>query len=194
MEAAALAGAQKGAVRERRTIVYVDESGFYLLPGLVRTWAKKGQTPLLRVPLARDHLSAICALVQNGRQRGRLLMQIREKAFCGATVVVLLRHLLRHLKGRLLVLWDGSPIHRSKVVKKFLASAEARRLRVERLPGYAPELNPVEGVWRYLKRVELRNRCCRDLLHLRAELGKVLARLRHKTEVLLGCLRQAGTL
>jgi putative transposase len=142
----------------------------------------------VRHHLTRDHLSAICALVHNGRQKGRLLVQVRDKAFCGQSMIGFLLHLLRHLKGKLLVIWDGAPIHRSKAVQAFLASPAARRLRVERLPGYAPELNPVEAVWQYLKRVELRNLCCNDLVHLRTEWRKAVARLRHKTKVLLGCL------
>ena len=186
----ALAGAKKGAKRERRTIVFIDESGFYLLPALVRTWAKRGQTPLVAHQLTRDHLSVICALVHNGKRKGRLLMQVRDRAFCGQSVIGFLLHLLGQLKGKLLVIWDGASIHRSKAVQAFLASPVARRLRVERLPGYAPELNPVEAVWQYLKRVELRNLCCDDLVHLRAEIRKALARLRYKTKILLGCLRK----
>ncbi|HEX8983427.1 MAG TPA: hypothetical protein VF792_11685, partial [Ktedonobacterales bacterium] len=53
----ALARPQKGADEQRSTIVWVDESAFYLLPLAVRTWAPKGQTPTLRVPLTHDHLS-----------------------------------------------------------------------------------------------------------------------------------------
>ena len=185
---------QKGAATERRTILFIDESGFYLLPALVRTWAKKGKTPILRHKLTRDHLSCIGALVCNGRHKGRLLTWTREKAFRGAGIIEFLRHLLRTFAGRLLIVWDGSPIHRSKLVQRFLASVEARRLKVVRLPGYAPELNPVEGIWRYLKRVELRNLCCMSLEHLRSELRKAVARLRHKKSILDACLRQPGYL
>ncbi len=144
--------------------------------------------------MTRDHLSVIGALVYNGRSRGRLLMQVRDRAFNGDGVVGFLRHLLGQVRGKLLVIWDGSPIHRSRVVQAFLSSPAAKRLRVERLPGYAPELNPIEGVWRYLKRVELRNCCCTSLAHVRQELGKAVARLRHRARVLVGCLRQPGLL
>ncbi len=58
-----------------------------------------------------------------------------------------LRLLLRKIPGKLLVIWDGSPIHRAKVIKEFLAAGAAKRLHLERLPGYAPDLNPQEGVW-----------------------------------------------
>ena len=49
---------------------------------------------------------------------------------------------LRQIPRKLLVVWDGSPIHRSKVVKRFLAEGAAGRLQLELLPGYAPEMNP----------------------------------------------------
>jgi transposase len=53
--------------------------------------------------------------------------------------------------ARLLLLWDGAPIHRSHLVTAFLANGAAERLQIERLPAYAPELNPVEGLWAHLK-------------------------------------------
>src|SRR3954454_17571400 len=63
---------------------------------------------------------------------------------------------------------------------------------LEQLPGYAPELNPDEGIWKHLKYVELKNVCCRSLSELRRELRKAKERLRHKKHVILGCIRQPG--
>jgi transposase len=65
-------------------------------------------------------------------------------------------------------------------------------LPVRILPGYAPELNPDEGTWKHLKYVELKNECCRNFRELRSELRKAKERLRHKTHVILGCIRQPG--
>jgi DDE superfamily endonuclease len=62
-------------------------------------------------------------------------------------VVQFLRHLVRHLPGKLLVIWDGAPIHRGRPIKEFLSQGAAKRLRLEQLPGYAPDLNPDEGIW-----------------------------------------------
>lgn len=183
-----LAGTQKKAEAEGRTIIWVDEAGFYLLPARVRTYAPRGQTPVLRVPLTRDHLSAISALTTTGR----VLMQVQEESFRGPRVVRFLKHLLRHIPGKLLVLWDGAPIHRSKVVQAFLAEGGAERLWLERLPSYAPELNPVEGIWRHLKRVHLRNVCCRTLRELRYELRLATANLRHKAQVLTSLPKHCG--
>jgi transposase len=69
-----------------------------------------------------------------------------------------LQHLLRHLRGKLLVIWDGLLAHRSRVVKDFLIQ-RSQRLEVEFLPAYAPELNPVEYLWGYWKELELPNFC-----------------------------------
>jgi len=184
----ALARPSSKALSERRTIVWVDESGFYLLPALVRTYAPRGETPVLRVPLARDHWSVIGGLTDSGR----LLLQMQAAAFRGPTIVRFLQHLLRQIPGDLLVIWDGAPIHRAQVVKDFLAQGAAARLYLEVLPGYAPELNPTEGIWHYLKNVELRNLGCDDLAELRGELRLAVQRLRHKRQVLQGCMAQCG--
>jgi transposase len=183
-----LAGAQKKAEAEGRTIVWIDQSGFYLLPGVVRTYAPRGQTPILRVLLKRDHVAAISGITLEGA----LYFSTQERPFRSPDVVRFLRHLLNQVPGLLLVIWDGSPIHRGQVVKDFLANGGAQRLWIEQLPGYAPELNPDEGIWQYLKYVELRNRCCSNIVDLRRELRLATARLRHKHEVINGCIQHAG--
>jgi len=169
--------------------LFVDQSGFYLLPTVVRTYAPRGQTPVLHEQLTRDHLSVMSGITPEGK----LLMIEQQRAFKGPDVVRFLKHALRQIPGKLLVVWDGSPIHRGKAVKEFLlAEGAAARLQLERLPGYAPELNPDEGVWKHLKCVELKNVCCRSLSELRSELRKAKERLRHKAHVILGCIRQPG--
>ena len=183
MERAAVARPEKKAEQEKRTIIFVDESGFYLLPMAVRTYAPRGQTPVLRVKLTRDHLSAIGGITE----KGRLFMQMQERAYRGEDVVAFLRLLLRKMAGKLLVIWDGSPIHRGEVIKKFLASGAAKRLHLERLPGYAPDLNPQEHVWNLLKRRELKNLCCQDLAQLGQELVRAKERLRHRHKILQNC-------
>ena len=184
----ALARAQKKAAEEQRTIVWVDQSGFYLLPMAVRTYAPRGQTPVLRVKLTRDHLAAMSGLAPDGR----LFMQMQAHAHRSEDVARFLCLLLRKITGKLLVIWDGAPIHRGKEVKTFLAGRAAKRLLLEQLPGYAPELNPDEGVWNYLKRVELKNVCCRDLGQLATELRLAKERLRHKRQVLRRCVEHCG--
>ena len=168
--------------------MFVDQSGFYLLPAVVRTYAPIGQTPVLHEELSRDHLSAMSGITLEGK----LLMIEQERAFNGEDAVRFLKHALRQIPGKLLIIWDGSPIHRAKVVKGFLADGAAARVQLEQLPGYAPELNPDEGIWKHLKCVELKNVCCRSLSELRVEIRKAKERLRHKRDVILGCIRQPG--
>jgi transposase len=66
------------------------------------------------------------------------------------------------------------------------------RLRFERLPAYAPDLNPDQGIWNYHKRVELRKLCCRSLRDRREALREAAVRLCRKLEIIQGCLREAG--
>jgi putative transposase len=72
---------------------------------------------------------------------GKLYLMVQEKAYRGQDVVRFLKHLLWHVAGKLLVIWDGAPIHRSKAVQDYLSRGEARRIHPEQFPSYAPELN-----------------------------------------------------
>jgi transposase len=155
---------------------------------VVRTYAPVGQTPILHEHLSRDHLSVISAITLEGK----LFMMEQQRSFKSQDVVRFLRHLLGQIPGKLLIIWDGSPIHSGRAVKDFLSSGASRRLKLERLPGYAPDLNPDEGVWKHLKYVELKNLCCQSLKELKGELRKAKERLRHKRDVILGCIRQPG--
>jgi transposase len=183
-----LARAEKKARAERRTLLFVDESGFYLLPGLVRTYSPAGRTPVLHEWQTRDHLSVMAALTR----RGRLFTLVRRESLNAAASAGFLAGLLRRSRRKLLVVWDGSPIHRGREVRDFLAGGAARRLHLEALPAYAPELNPVEGLWQQLKHVELRNVACLDLAHLRGELRLAVARLRHKLPLVRNFFHGAG--
>lgn len=88
----------------------MDESGSYLLPGRVRTDAPCGQTPVLRVPLTRDHRSASGGITPDGA----LALLVREHALRGEAVVVSLKHLLRQRPGTLGVVRAGAPMQRGK--------------------------------------------------------------------------------
>ena len=167
---------QKGADAQRQTILFIDESGFYPLPSVVRTYAPVGQTPILREWWTRDHLSAMSAV----SPEGKLYFHAQEGAINSADVVAFLEHLLREIAGGMVIIWDGAPIHRSQVIREFLANGAAQRLHLERLPAYAPELNPGEGLWQQLKGVELRNICCFDVPHLRRELRDAVMRVRRR--------------
>ena len=122
---------QKKAEREGRTLVWIDEAAFYLLPALVRTWAPVGAPPIVRAPGRYDHLSAISAITPSGQ----LLLHVQEEAYHGDDVVRFLRHVLRHIPGKLLIMWDGASIHRAQAIKEFLLAGAAKRIHLERLPG-----------------------------------------------------------
>jgi transposase len=188
VERATLARDRKKAQDEGYTLLFVDESAFYLLPGVVRTWAPLGRTPILRCPLSRDHLSVISAITPSGE----LYLALQERAFDSLAVIAFVQQLLAHIPGKLLIIWDGAPIHRSKMIKPFLSQEAAGRIWLERLPGYAPDLNPDEAIWRYLKHVELKNVCCRNLSHLKTELLAAEQRLRQKPTIIQACFAQAG--
>ncbi len=102
---------------------------------------------------------------------------------------LLLRHLLHQIAGKVLVIWDGLPAHRSQLVKDFLRTEAAGRLWLVALPAYAPDLNPIEALWNYLKRFELANLCTRSPDELRRHLRRAIERLRHRKNVILACFR-----
>jgi transposase len=179
---------QKGAAAQQQTILFLDEAGFYPLPSVVHTYAPVGQTPILRDWCTREHLSAISAI----SPEGKLYFHCQDHALDSGDVVAFLEHLLREVPGQMVIIWDGSPIHRSQVIRAFLANGAAQRLHLERLPAYAPELTPDEGVWQQLKGVELGNVCCVDLPHLHRELRDAVKRVRRKPRIIQGCFQGAG--
>ncbi len=183
-----MAFSEKKWVEEGRTILFVDESGFYLLPSLVRTWSPVGHRPVLREWVSRDHLSAICGITECGQ----LYLVQQEKAFDGDGVVGFLKQLLEQIPGRLGIVWDAAPIHRGEVMRQFLAGGGAARIELAMLPGYSPELNPAEGVWSYLKGVLLANVVCHNLSQLWQVLADAVTRLKADPFIVQGCFLQPG--
>jgi transposase len=124
--------------------------------------------------------------------RGWLFTMTRYEALNGMDSVHFLKHLLSQTQRKLLVIWDGSRIHRNEEVKSFLSNGAARQIYLERLPAYAPDLNPDEGVWKHLKYVELRNTCCLDLKDLHHKLSLAVFRLRRRPLLIQSFFAQAG--
>src|SRR5918997_615131 len=165
---------QKGAEAQQQTILFLDECGCSRVLSVVRTDAPVGQTPILREWCTRDHLSAISAI----SPEGKLYFHSQDRAIDAADVVMVLEPLRREVPGRMVLIWDGAPIHRSHRIQECLSHGAAQRLHLERLPAYAPELNPGEGLWQQLTGVELRHVCCFHLPHLRHELRDAVKRVR----------------
>lgn len=167
-------------------LVFVDESGFLLIPNLKRTWAPKGQTPLIHHSMRRTKVSAITALaVSPKRKRIALYLHLRRHSFKGSDVQRFLTYLLQHLRGPIMVLWDGNPIHREGGVKTFIN--RHARLQVEEFPGYAPELNPAEYVWMQTDST-LANSVPEELVELMNMLTKAKRRLRTSQDLLWACI------
>lgn len=176
------------ARKERRVLVFEDESGFYLLPGLVRTYAPKAHTPVIREKQTRDHLSVMGGMTP----QGKVYTMVRQRPLNGLDCIEFLEHLRAVTGRRLLVVWDGSPIHRRVAVKDFVERSKGK-VWVEQLPGYAPDLNPWdEGGWHHLKNVEMRNLVTHDLEELHEQFHLALDRLRQKPHMARSFFAQAG--
>ena len=183
-----MAGIEKKATEEGRTIVFIDESGVYLLPMVVRTYARRGQTPILKEFLSYKHLSLIGAVTPEGR----LFLTVYDHSITSQEVIAFLGQLQRMIPGLLLVIWDGIPTHRSKKIKAYLAAGAAERIHLEQLPGYAPDLNPTEWVWSYLKVAELANTPCDYLSELETLIQKAKRRMQRNPELIQAFIRDAG--
>ena len=146
-----------------------------------------GHTPILREWWTRDHLSASGAVSPEGTR----YVACQDRAIHSEDVGAFLEHWLREVPGRMVMIWDGAPMHRSHVVQALLRNGAAHRIHLERLPAYAPELNPGEGLWAHLKGVELRNVCCVNLPHLRVELQNAVKRVRRKPRLIQAFFRGA---
>lgn len=105
-------------------------------------------------------------------------------------VLQFLEHLLRHLPGTLLVIWDGLPSHRSRAVRAFV-TAQQGRLTLEFLPAYAPELNPVEFLWGHWKQHELPNLCPKTFWELSDHARRALRRMRRRPTLVTAFWKQA---
>jgi len=184
-----MAQGKKNAARLGAHIVFCDESGFLIIPNLAKTWAPRGQTPLLRHRTRREKVSAISAVsVSPRRRRLGLYYRLYFHNLGQAEVCQFLRQLLRHLRGPVVVLLDNARIHRGQQVRRL--TQRNRRLHVEYFPGYAPELNPDEGVWRQAKRA-LSNGHPDDVRSLHHAVKSTLEKLRRSSTRLRACIEHS---
>ncbi|PYV20511.1 MAG: IS630 family transposase [Acidobacteria bacterium] len=189
LEAEGLAPSKKNAARLGAHLVFADESGFLLIPNVIKTWAPRGQTPVLRHAYRRERISVISGVsVSPQRQHLGLYYQLWFGNIRQEEVCLFLRHLLRHLRGPVVVLVDNSPTHKGEPLDQLLR--EHPRLRLERFPSYAPELNPDEGVW-HLAKHDLANGCPKDLDDLMEDLVRSIERTRASSKQLRGCVLQS---
>ena len=177
---------KKNAARLGAHIVFIDESGFLLIPNLLRTWAPRGKRPIHRHRYRRDKVSVISGIsVSPRRQRLGLYCHFYPDNIGHVEVCLFLRHLLRHLRGAVIAILDNSRTHKGEPLD--ILRRRHPRLRIEHFPSYAPELNPDEGVWS-LAKGELANGRPDNVDELMKDLTTSLERIRHSPNLLRGCI------
>jgi DDE superfamily endonuclease len=157
----------RGSKRARANsawLVFFDESGISLIPPVRRTWSQRGQTPVLRHRVAWKRASMAAALGYHpDGTKARLCFHLQPHSYDTDTLIRALEQLKGFYAGhKVVLLWDGLSAHWSHKMGAHL-DAQRHWLTVERLPAYAPELNPVEYLWANLKGGELAN-CAGDTL------------------------------
>jgi transposase len=181
-----LGAPQKKAEEQAAHLVLIDESGFFLNPLVRRSWAPVGQTPVIDSwGRHRDKVSVIAALTVSPRRKrlGLYFDTDPDRYITAEAAAGFVRELLRHLRGKVIVVWDNGSNHKGEAIRDLLRRFE--RLTIEYLPAYAPELNPVESLWSHLKYGRLANFVPEDVDHME---GVVLEHL-SATERVPGLLR-----
>ncbi len=182
MEDDRLAAHQKGAFERGAKVVFLDESGFSTSPHVRRTWAPRGETPVLRHKLRWERVHAVgmhvCTPVTEAEIASEdVLLHLQEAAINADSLQVVLTALHAQVPGPIILLWDRLPVHLCKAVKAFRADNEDW-LAVELFPVSAPELNPPEYLWSALKGKDLANFCPDTREELTDQVLKGYGRLR----------------
>jgi transposase len=140
----------------------------------------------------RLSMAGVCCYRPDGSD-ARLAFHLREGAYDTAQLIPIVAALGRLLGGDapVILVWDNLPAHTSLAMRAW-AATQYQWLQVEYLPAYAPDLDPVEGLWANLKGVELANRACGSLEELAAAAEQGIGRVRGESELLFSFLRQAG--
>jgi len=189
METIRLAPCKKNATRMAAHLVFIDESGFLLIPSVRKTWSPVGQTPIFHHRYRHDRISAISGIaVSPKRFHCTLYCQLYYDNIQGEEVAAFLRHLLQQIHGHLIVLLDNGTIHRGDAVQELLTRTS--RLHLESFPPHAPELNPDESVWNHLKRT-LANGRPDTQTELMDVLADEVCRLATSQSLLRACIEQS---
>jgi transposase len=176
------------ARKENAVIFFYDESCVQSQPNGRKTWALQGKRPDIRVKQGcRDKLSFISAVTWDGE----LFFSVHSHNLTEEDTVRFLRKLVREMAGRkILVVWDGLIIHRSRRFKLFLEKM-AGKVIPRRFPTYAPELNPDEQVWKLAKRDDLANWCPMDKKEMRRVIAREMRRLKSEKTRVARAIRHA---
>jgi transposase len=135
------------AKREGAEIYFWDESGFRADAVQGKTWGVRGRTPVVEVPGIRQSVSAASAV----NAKGAFWFVTYKGGMAAELFVALLKHIMRRRRKPLFLVLDSLPAHKARMVRDYVESTNGK-LELHFLPGYAPELNPDELVWNYVKR------------------------------------------
>lgn len=155
-----------------------DESGFSLVSPLKRTWAPRGQTPVVRTSLnhhQRLNLLGAVLVPPDGKKQLRLTIRSYTYSLSGVQVIDFLKQLLRIISGKIVLLWDNHSIPQRKLVEDLIGNEP--RLHVYWFPICAPELNPAEFIWTQLKERTTNTAPC-NMLELRHNIFSGVAKIR----------------
>lgn len=162
-------------------------------PLVRRTLAPRGKPPILKTKAGhREKVSVIAALtISPKRQQLGLYWRTYPRSFVnGERAAEFLRHLLQRLPGKMIVVWDGGPMHKGDHIRQLLQ--DFPRLSLERLPPYAPDLNPVEYLWSHLKYGKLPNFTPDDIFQLDAAINEQISKLRKSSKRLAAYFKAAN--
>lgn len=151
----------------------------------MRTWAPKGQTPVVQFHFNWKHVSAIAGL-----SRASFMFRLYDGAIKSVQIVEFLQALRAQLRRKLLIVWDGAAQHRSALVRRYLDSTKGK-VQMVLLPPYAPDLNPVEYLWAWLKRHALANFCPTNLHELKTTARNKLRSGQRRQSIITACWKQA---
>src|SRR5512144_2852508 len=172
------------AARAGATIWFADEAGVRSDNHAGTTWAPVGHTPIVRTTGARHSVNLISAVTAQGALR----FAAYEGTFTSATFIDFCKRLLHDSDRPVFLVVDGHPTHRSRAVKDFVASTNGR-LRLFLLPGYSPELNPDEWVWKNIKADRVGRAGVTGADDLKAKAVSALHRLQKRPHLIRGFLR-----
>ncbi len=159
---------------------------------LKRTWAPRGQTPTIRTSLDHNErvnlIGALC--VTPGKRKIKLHLQSHEESVSGDQVIAFLHLLLRAIRGPIVLVWDNLNVHKAAGLREFAATRDW--LTIYYLPPYAPDLNPVEGIWSLLRRGWLSNVAFSTPEHLVQTIRRGLRHIQYRSHLIDGCLTETG--
>ncbi len=119
---------KRNARRTHRLILFIDETGMYLLPSIVSTWAPRGETPILQEMLSHEHLSVISAVSRHGD----IYYAQQAESYDSATVIAFLEAVHQRMpEQKLLVIWDGASIHWGQAIQQYLDEGASAWLLIQ---------------------------------------------------------------